>query len=43
VANDDDLRASLASRGMERARAFTRRACAETTRRVYDEAIARRR
>ncbi|HSP35416.1 MAG TPA: glycosyltransferase family 1 protein, partial [Thermoanaerobaculia bacterium] len=43
VAADEALRSSLAARGIERARPFTWRACAETTRRVYDDAIARRR
>lgn len=41
VASDDALRFDLAWRGIERARRFTWRACAEATRRAYDEAMSR--
>jgi glycosyltransferase involved in cell wall biosynthesis len=40
VASDDALRIDLASRGIVRARRFTWRACAEATRRAYDDAFS---
>ncbi|HSP15899.1 MAG TPA: glycosyltransferase family 1 protein [Thermoanaerobaculia bacterium] len=40
VAVDDALRIELASGGIDRARSFTWRECAEKTRRAYDDAIA---
>ncbi len=41
VASDGELRAQLGARGADRARAFTWRACAETTRRAYESARIR--
>jgi glycosyltransferase involved in cell wall biosynthesis len=42
IVNDDALRGELASRGIARARQFTWRACAETTREAYERALDRR-
>jgi len=40
IVNDTDLRADLARRGPERARAFTWEACAAATKRAYEAAMA---
>jgi glycosyltransferase involved in cell wall biosynthesis len=40
VGGDEALRFDLASRSIARAKRFTWRACAESTRRVYREALA---
>ena len=39
IANDEALRASLASRGIARAKQFTWKSCAEKTREAYDRAL----
>lgn len=39
VANDEELRAALASRGIARARQFTWKTCAEKTRDAYERAL----
>jgi len=41
VASDDALRQTLASRGVERARTFTWKRCADLTRGVYRASIGR--